>query len=290
MTRRPTLLASAIVTIMAGLASAQTTPKPAAQESGMTAYLQFGGTANSDGAVYELNSNIGYDFNSHFGFAVGAPIYFIRPAASSGTSSATGLGDPYLALHARYPNPKLNFATLLIGAAPVGNSKEGLSTGRATFDWIGHIDHSFSSLTPFVEAGIANTTADSSLYLRPYTTLGFNAHFRGGAYYDVWKFVRAGAAGFDTLPSGQQTVFSRVTHGQGSGGTGQHGPPFLNNQQTTGTASIGRDNGFSTWVDVFPQYVVDFQVGFTRTFVYDLNSVSFNFGLDLAKLYRKSQK
>jgi hypothetical protein len=283
-------LASVIVTIMSGFTSAQTSPKPAAQESGMTAYLQFGGTANSDGAVYELNSNIGYDLNSHFGFAVGAPIYFIRPAASTGASSASGLGDPYLALHARYPNPKLNFATLLIGAVPVGNSKEGLSTGRATFDWIGYIDHSFSSLTPFVEAGIANTTADSSLYLRPYTTLGFNAHFRGGAYYDVWKFVRAGAAGFDILPTGQQTVFSRVTHGQGNGGTGHHGPPFLNNQQTTGTASIARDNGFSTWVDVFPQHTVDFQLGFTRSFVYDLNSISFNVGFDLGQMYRKLQK
>jgi len=279
-----------MVTIIAGFASAQNSVKPAAREGGMTAYMQFGGTANSDGAIYQLNSNIGYDFNSHFGFAVGAPIYFIRPAASTGTSSANGLGDPYLALHMRYPNPMLNFATVLTGAVPVGNSKEGLSTGRATFDWTGHIDHSISRLTPFLEAGIANTAADSSLYLRPYTTFGFNTHFRGGADYRVWRFVSLGAAGFDIVPSGQQTVFSRVTHGQASGGTGQHGPPFLNNQQTTGTASIARDNGFSTWVDVFPQHAIDFQLGFTRSFVYDLNSVSFNIGVNLGELYRKSQK
>jgi hypothetical protein len=290
MTRRTTLFAGVIVTIFVGFASAQNSTKPAAQEGGMTAYLQFGGTANSDGAVYELNSNIGYDFNSHFGFVVGAPIYFIRPAASTGTSSASGLGDPYLALRVRYLNPMLSFATVLTGTVPVGNSKEGLSTGRATFDWTGHIDHSFSRLTPFVEAGIANTIADSGLYQRAYTTLGFNTHFRGGTYYDVSKFVRLGAAGFYILPSGQQTVFSRVNHGQTNGGTIQHGPPFLNNQQTTGTASIARDNGFSTWVDVFPQHAVDFQLGFTRSFVYDLNSVSFNIGFDPAQLYRKMQK
>jgi hypothetical protein len=290
MTRQSTLLASVIVTIIAGFASAQNSAKPAAHEGGVTAYLQFGGTANSDGAIYQLNSNIGYDFNSHFGFAVGAPVYFIRPAASTGTSSATGLGDPYFALHLRYPNPMLNFATVLTGAVPIGNSKEGLSTGRATFDWTGHIDHSISRLTPFIEAGIANTAADSSLYLRPYTTLGFNTHFRGGAYYQVWRFVSLGGAGFDIVPSGQQTVFSRVTHGQASSGTVQHGPPFLNNQQTTGTASIARDNGFSTWVDVFPQHTVDFQLGFTRSFVYDLNSVSFNIGFNLGELYRKRQK
>jgi hypothetical protein len=290
MTRRTRLIASIIVTIIAGFASAQNATKPAARESGMTAYLQFGGTVNSDGAIYELNSNIGYDFNSHFGFALGAPIYFIRPAASTGTSSASGLGDPYLALHARYPNPTLNFATVLTGTVPIGNSQEGLSTGRATFDWTGHVDHSFSRLAPFVEAGIANTTADSAIYQRPYMSLGFNTHFRGGAYYDVWKFVRVGAAGYAILPSGQQTVFSRVTHGQSTGGTGRHGPPFLNNQQTTGTASIARDNGFSTWVDVFPQHTIDFQMGFTRSFVYDLNSVSFNIGFNPVQLYRNTQK
>lgn len=290
MIRRSTLFASVIVTVIAGVASAQNSTKPAAQESGVTAYLAVGGTANSDGAVYELNSSIGYDFNSHFGLAVGAPIYFIRPAASTGTSSANGLGDPYLVLHARYPNRLLNFATVLTGTVPVGNSSQALSTGRATFDWTGHIDHSMSKLTPFVEAGIANTTVDSTLYLRPYTTFGFNTHFRGGAYYDIWRFVRIGAAGYEILPSGQQTVFSRVKHAQTTGSTGQHGPPFLNNQQTTGTASIAADNGFSAWVDVAPQHAVDFQVGFTRSVAYELNSVSFNIGFNIGEFYRKAQK
>jgi hypothetical protein len=285
----PQFAAIVIITILADLASAQKSAKPAAEEGGMTAYLQFGGTANSDGAVYELNSNVGYDFNSHFGFALGAPIYFIRPAASTGANSASGLGDPYLAVHLRYPNPTLNFATVLTGAAPIGNSKEGMSTGRATVDWTGRIDHSISRLTPFVEVGIANTTADSSLYLRPYTTLGFNTHFRGGATYDVWKFVSVGLAGYDILPSGQQTVFSRVTPAQASGATGQHGPPFLNNQQTTGSSSIAHDDGFSTWIDAFPQRPVNLQLGFTRSFAYDLNSVSFNIGINLRQLYRRSQ-
>jgi len=287
MTRRTVLFASVI--LLSQFASAQTSTKPAAHEGGMTAYVQFGGTANSEGQVYELNSNVGYDFNSHFGVAVGAPIYFIRPSSSIGATSANGLGDPYAALHLKYPNPLISFATVLTGTVPIGNSKQGLSTGRATFDWTGHIDHSISNLTPFLEAGIANTIADSSLYMRPYTTLGFNTHFRGGATYDIWKFVSLGAAGFAIVPTGGQTVFSRVNHSQ-NGGTGQHGPPFLNNQQTTGTASIARDNGFSTWVDVSPHHAIDFQLGFTRSLVYVLNSVSFNIGFNLGDWYRKSQK
>ena len=289
MTRRTPLIVSVTFLIISSFAAAQMSPKPAAVVSGMTAYVQFGGTANSDGAVYALNPSIGYDFNTHFGLAVGAPIYFFRPSTSTGASAASGLGDPYLALHLRYPNEILNFATLLTGSAPVGNSKEGLSTGRATFDWTSRIDHSISGLTPFLEGGIANTIADSTLYLRPYTTLGFNTHFRAGGTYNIWKFVSLGGSGYDILPSGNQTVFSRVTPGQSKSGSGQHGPPFLNNQQTTGTSSIAHDDGFSTWVDVFPQRTVHLQIGFTRSFVYDLNSISFNIGINLRQLYRQTQ-
>src|SRR5215469_15088460 len=131
MTRPTMLFASVIVTILAGFASAQNSTRPAAHEGGMTAYLQFGGTANLDGSIYELNSNIGYDFNSHVGIAVGAPIYFVRPASSTGTSSATGLGDPYVAFKLRYLSSIVNFASVLNGTLPIGDSKEGLSTGRA---------------------------------------------------------------------------------------------------------------------------------------------------------------
>jgi hypothetical protein len=288
MTRRTPLFAMVIISMVSPTA-AQTSPKPAARENGITAYVQFGGTANSDGQIYELNSNVGYDFTPHFGLAVGAPFYFVRPSAATGTASANGLGDPYLTLHLRYPGPTLNFASVLTGSAPVGNSKQGLSTGRATFDWSNRVDHAISRLTPFVEVGIANTTPDSSLFLRPYTTLGFNTHFRAGASYDVWKFVSVGASGYDILPSGQQTVFSRVNPGQANSGNGQHGPPFLNNQQTKGSSSIARDDGFSTWIDAYPERTVDLQLGFTRSFTYDLNSFSFNIGINLRQLYRKSQ-
>jgi hypothetical protein len=289
MTRRTPVFTIVVTTMLVGLAAAQTSAKPAAQESGITSYVQFGGTANSDGQIYELNSNVGYDFNPHFGLAVGAPLYFVRPSAATGTASANGLGDPYLTLHLRYPGPLLNFASVVTGAVPLGNSKEGLSTGRATFDWTNRIDHAVSRLTPFVEVGIANTTPDSSLFLRPYTTLGFNTHFRGGASYNMWKFFRLGASGYDILPSGQQTVFSRVTPGQANSGSVQHGPPFLSNQQTTGSSSIATDDGFSAWIDAYPERTVDLQLGFTRSFAYDLNSVSFNIGINHRQLYRKSQ-
>jgi hypothetical protein len=288
MTRTP--LFAAVVITLAGIAAAQSSAKPAAQESGITSYMEFGATTDADGQIYEVNTNVGYDFNPHFGLAVGAPIYFVRPSSTTGGTSTNGLGNPYLALHLKYPTSALNFSSALTGAAPLGDSKKGLSTGRATFDWSNHFDHSFSDLTPFVELGIANTIPDSRLFLRPYTTLGFNTHFQGGASYDVWKFISVGASGYDILPSGQQTVFSRVIPGQANGGNLHHGPAFVNNQQTTGTASIAKDDGLSIWIDGNPGRSVDLELGFTRSLVYDLNSVSFNIGINLGRLYRRNQK
>jgi hypothetical protein len=284
------LLAIAVINALIAAARAQSQPVPGVQDGrGITSYVVFGGTANSAGQVYELNSNVGYDFSSHFGVAVGAPIYFVRPSATSGTASANGLGDPYLRLHLKYPGQTVNFASALTGTAPLGDSKKGLSTGRATFDWTNHVDHAFSQLTPFVEVGIANTTPDSALFLRPYTTLGFNTHLQGGARYALWKFVGVGASGYDILPSGQQTVFSRVVGPQANPGPGDHGV-FQNNQQTTGSASIAQDDGFSAWIDANPGRSLDLELGFTRSLVYDLNSVSFNIGVNLGQLYRRSQK
>ena len=288
--KRISISAVVVFTSLAAIASAQSQPRPAARESGFTSYLEFGGTSDSDGQVYEMNSNVGYDFSSHLGFAVGAPVYFVRPSSTFGANSVSGLGNPYLALHLKYPGPTLNFSSALTGSAPVGDSKRGLSTGRATFDWTNHIDHSFSDLTPFLEVGIANTTPESRLFLRPYTTLGFNTHFQGGASYDVWKFISVGASGYDILPSGQQTVFSRVTPGRGNGGPVHHGRVFENNQQTTGASSIAQDDGFTAFVDATPGRSVDMELGFTRSVVYDLNSVSFSIGINLGRLYRETHK
>lgn len=268
--------------ILGTSAIAQSVPKPAAQEpTGFTSYAEFGGTANSEGQIYEITTSVGYDFNPHFGADAGVPFYFVRPSSSTGATSSNGLGDPFLDLRVRFLKPAVNFGSLLTGFAPVGDRKKGLSTGRATFDWTNHFDHAFSHLKPFANVGIANTIVNTRLFVRPYTTLGFNTHFEGGATYEVWKFVSLGASGFDILPSGQQTVFSQVAHGA----SGQHGRIFEGNQQTTGSADIAKDDGFSTWVDANPWRGVDLTLGFTRSVHYDLNSVSFALGFNLKQLY-----
>lgn len=268
--------------VAVGSTFAQSAPKPAAQDAtGFTSYAEFGGSSNSEGQIYELTTSVGYDFSSHFGADVGVPFYFVRASSSAGGTSTNGLGNPFVDLRYKLASSRINFGSTLAGFAPLADSKKGFSTGRGTFDWTNHFDHSFANLTPFADIGVANTIVSTRMFIRPYTTLGFNTHIQGGANYDLWKFFSVGGSAYDILPSGQQTVFSRVAHG----GAVQHGRVFDNNQQTTGSADIAKDNGFSTWVDASPGRGVDIEVGFTRSMHYDLNSVSFTLGFNLKQLY-----
>jgi hypothetical protein len=282
------LLLAALALVAMG--TAQSVPATSSQsDTGFTSYVDFDGTSNAEGQVYRLNSNIGYSFTQHFGMDMGVPIYFLRPSSSTtGGTSGNGLGNPYLDLRLKFLNPAVNFGSVLTGYAPAGDSKLGLSTGRATFDWTNHFDHSFNNLTPFLEAGLSNTVADTQLFLRPFTSLGMNTHFQGGASYQVGKYFNVGASGYDIQPFGQQTIFSKVANGGGQVGMSSHGRPFQNNQQITGTADLAYDNGFSAWVGASPSPYLDLQLGYTRSIQYDLNSVSFSMGVNVGRLYHRS--
>src|SRR6266699_1573520 len=215
----------ALIATLCGMTAAQAAPAQSGNDDkGFTSYVQFAGTSNSDGQVYKLDPSVGYNFSGHFGMDVGIPVYFVRASSTAaGTTSTNGIGNPYVDVRVKYLNPILNF-----------------STGRGTFDWTNHFDRSFFSLTPFAEVGIANTITDSLLFERPFTTFGFNTHLQGGVKYGIWKVFSVGASGYDILPTGQQTVFSKVQGGS-SNSLSSHKPVFLNNQQTTGTADIAHD-------------------------------------------------
>jgi len=282
--------------ISAALASAQAKSEASASyETGFTSYVEFGGSANSLGQVYELDSSVGYSFTPHFGLDFGIPVYFVNTSSSGGSTSSSGAGNPSVDLRWKYPQSSINYATVVTGSAPLGDKTLGLSTGHATFDWTNHVDHAFNLVVPFVEAGFSNTTSDSRLFVRPYTTFGLNAHFRGGMEVNVWKFISVGAAGYDIAPFGNQTVFSRVvggslspvgpTTGPGSG----HGAGFNLGHQTTGTSSIAADDGFSTWLDASLNKYTDADIAYTRSVQFNLNSVSFSIGLNIGRLLRGSR-
>jgi hypothetical protein len=279
--------------IVAAELAAQAPPAPAAkQENGMTASLEFDGSSDSSSTVYELDPSIGYAFSRHFAMGLGVPVYFAQSSATGKSSSAYQLGDPSLGLQFKFPNPRLSYNTNLTGVFPTANTKHGFSTGRVTYDWGNHLDHEFSVLTPFVDAGVANSIMDTRLYHRPYTTLGYNAHFAAGAKKDVWKFFTVGASAYDILPWGPQKLYSRVP-GLLSGSNplaGKHGRVFETSETTSGGASLTRDNGYSASLDASPSPYLDLGVGYTRSVRYALNTVSFSVGVNIGSLAKRSSQ
>ena len=112
---------------LSGITAAQSRPTPAAQDdTGLTSYVEFGGTSNCDGQVYELQSNIGYTFTNHFGMDLGVPVYFVNASSSTtGGTSGSGIGNPAVDLRWKFLNPRLNYGSVLTGSAPLGSSKRG---------------------------------------------------------------------------------------------------------------------------------------------------------------------
>src|SRR5579872_3602456 len=101
---------------------------------GFTFTERFQSSINTLGSVNDLDSNIGYNFNSHVSVDGGLPVYFVRPSNSTtsttSTSSSNGIGNVYGQARVTFANPLVNFESTLTGTAPTGDQATGFSTGR----------------------------------------------------------------------------------------------------------------------------------------------------------------
>jgi hypothetical protein len=283
----------ALVIAIPGFGQQKPTDK-ADEEKGFTFYETFQGSTNELGQVMKLDTTVGYDFTKHYGVDFGVPFYMVRPSStetSSGGTSQNGIGDAYAEVRATFNNPLVNYATVLTGTAPTGDTKTGLSTGRATFDWTNHFDKGILGLRPFANVGIANTVSDTTFFTRPFTTLGMNTHEEGGASWSVFPFVRLGASYYAIEPWGTQKVFSRYVVNQSSAipvMARGHGV-FQNVAETTGTSDLTRDNGFAGWISGRAFHLLDLELGYERSVKYDLNTVSFLVGFNIGSVVRKAR-
>ncbi len=266
------------------------------EDRGYTFTERFSGSYQSFGQVNKLDTSVGYKFNSHIGVVAGIPYYFVDSSTglnAAGQKSANGLGNAYLMLNLFAGSPVVDYASAITLTAPTGDRSRGFSTGRATFDWNNTFSHTISRITPFVDAGISNTIADSPFWIRPFSSLGLNGHFEGGASLKIWRTGSIGVSAYAVVPTGQQKVFSRVvaremptpTAGNGRGPV-KHGRVFETFETTVGDAEIARDNGYSGWFTARLGRYVDFFAGYTRSARYALDTASVGIGLNLGSLIK----
>ena len=270
---------------------AQTSPNPAGQDKGFEFYEAFEGSSNADGQVMTLDSSATYNFSPHFSAGIGLPIYFDHASSvTGGTVSSNGIGNAFVILHAGWKQHLVNYATSLMGATPTGDAKKGLSTGHATFDWDNRLDRDFSLFTPFVDIGLANSITDTRFFHRPFISYGNLAHFEGGTDVDLSHSMTLTLSAYDIAPWGTQTVTSRLVTASAAGNPGsvKHGRIFQNTHQTTGSAALARDNGYTAGLSYSPRRYLGFAAGYTRSVGFALNTVSFEIGVNLSSLFGKT--
>ena len=250
-----------------------------AEERGWIFSGRFNGSSNSSGLILKADPTVGYNFNRSFQTYGGVPFYVVNPSSTSSTATSStttggsmnGIGNAYGGVRFGLDGESLDFSSNLELTAPTGDADRGFSTGHATVDWTNSFSHSFSSVRPFASVGIANTVSDTAFFVRPFSSLGLVGHFEGGATVSLSRSFDAGVSAYDVQAAGEQRIISKVKgRGQGSG--------------SVGSSDLVNDHGFSTWLSVLPASSnVNFQIGYSRSVNYDLNSLSFGVGFRIGK-------
>ncbi len=196
------------------------------------------------------------------------------------------MGDPSFSLLLRFPNRKLDYKTRVTTWVPVANLSSGFTTGSVLVDWTNRFSRPIGRLLLFGQVDIANTVPDTPLFLLPYTAQGFNARFEAGTKVALTRIFSAGGSLYYVLPSGQQHLYSREVHDSGTeGGSSDNHDGWMTQHVTVGN-DLTRDHGFSTWLTANLPHFVDLEIGFTRSYGYNLNTVSFGVGFDPVEALR----
>lgn len=258
----------------------------------LTFYGGIQGNVGTLGSVTALKPSLGYAINRHLELEAGLPFYWVSPSNNFTTNisgSRAGIGNAFVAFRLLLPNPTLNYQSTLTGTAPTGDVDSGFSTGRATFDWNNHFDHTISRITPFANIGVANTISDSPFFYRPFSSLGLVGHLDGGARYRLFGPLSVGASAYTILPSGQQKIYSKLLPRKSAsmhGSLSQHSRVFETDSVTIGNADIARDKGYSAWFQVAPVSRFGLGAGYSRSVDYGINSFFFGITYQLPLLHR----
>jgi hypothetical protein len=252
----------------------------AQEERGWTFSGSFRGSSSSAGSILKLDPTLGYAFNPRLETYIGLPGYFVNKSATTSTTagSVSGIGNAYVGVRMGIDTDEMNFVSNFVVTAPTGDRDKGFSTGRVTADWTNSFSKRLSSITPFADFGVANTVSDTAFFVRPFSSLGLVGHLDGGAIMSVAPLLDIGASLYSVRASGQQRIFSRVVSQSSSGrsqASGRGNRVFETGGETVGTADIANDGGFSTWLSVRPHSRFGFDVGYTRSITYELNTVFF---------------
>ena len=266
--------------------------------SGITLYEAFDGSAGGSGAMLRMSNDVGFEFRRLVGFDLVLPIYFaIPPVQQPGFSSATpSLGSLSVGAHMSLPLPLVEYTPALTIGFPTGSVSKGLSTGAVTYDLDNHFQHGFAlvPLAPFLDADIGNSQNNGngpfhSHVQMPFLTFGKMAEVKAGLELQLLDDLTATADGYDIVPWGPQTMYSRILRPGSVGTGGAHNRAFELFPITDGGPGLTRDSGYEISVGYNPRHFLhlrflDLTAGYSHSMRYDLNTVSLGLGINVSQL------
>ena len=276
---------------------AETQPAEATNTTGATAFAVAVGKYSNLGGVYTAGVGVGYNITEHFGGDIGASLYTIQSPFSVVSNKTwrwtTLAGDPFVDLRYTTQVHGLDVTSILTGTIPLSSAERVFTTGRFGVDWYNHITTHFKGFSPFLNFGGANETVDRYLMprpyniARPYQIFGTNANGEVGANFTVFKDYTVGASAYGIVPFGTQKVFSRLaTPNSGIVGDANHNRVWNNAFETIGNSKLGRDNGYSGWVEVAKVKNLKVQAGYTYSVHYRWGSAYLMLKFDGTSLIR----
>ena len=216
---------------------------------------------------------VSFSLSSHYSVDVSLPIYPYRlspvypalpPALPSSQKLAANLGDlgdTIIDLHASFYPHALWSKTTASLTAPSGNRRDGLSTGKVTFDFSEHLERYVRRTGFIADMGVGDSSGlFNSLVTKDYSSLGPLAHFQAGAV--LWLFGRnyIQSVAYEQLPMGGQTVYTAV------------GPAGISMPSGTG---LSEDNGFTTYIGIPLTSHLSYTGYYNRSLRHNLDTASF---------------
>jgi hypothetical protein len=230
-----------------------------------------------------------YAFTPHFAVDLTMPIYLYRLAEDRTTTPQGGPGQPpepdnasqlsphtwdpgdlVVAAHAIFPGPRLGYTLTPSLTLPSGDTEDGLSTGRVTFDINNHLETRLSRSTLILDLGGGDSSnLFNGLVTRDYTALGALANFQIGLRRPLFRRAIFQSVVYEQLPLTGGKVYTTVTR--------PGGPP----RTVVASSTAIEDNGFVNFLTIPVAPHLAFQGFYNRSLRQHTDSVGIGLSFTL---------
>jgi len=243
------------------LAEASSSPSLASRLTKFNAGVTLTSVHDSAAGWYTLvTPAIAYKFSQRYSMDLSMPVYLYRLAETESTTQSPppppgqpvqvqttskltphtfDPGDVFLAAHAYFTRNRFSETLTPSMTLPSGDSGDGLSTGRVTFDMDSHSALWLSRSALLLDLGSGDSTSlFNRVVTRNYTSLGYLAHFQLGLMFTLPYRTAFQSVAYEALPLGDSKIYTTLTR-----------PGFPDLTVVSGR-SVSEDNGFTNTLSV----------------------------------------